>query len=247
MKKEELEIPGLPDKELARFAALANQSRKVKATMDGRILHARDAYAIKLSAISEWAEEAGKTVAEWAEKNRKKLFDSVGKKSLELTHAVIGWKLGGRTVCLRPGVSTEGAIDRLQASRRMRGYVRHMVEINRAAILADLRAGEVTCAELSEFGIAIKARERFFINPKIGGKAVAIKWTVKRSLPSKVKTLEDARATKESKSDAPDAPAETARTRDCKALEFGPAGSELDAETARPRDRKGRKNGKAKD
>ena len=72
MKKEELEIPGLPDEELARFAALANQSRKVKATMDGRILHARDAYATRLSEISAEAESEGKTVAEWAEKNRKK-------------------------------------------------------------------------------------------------------------------------------------------------------------------------------
>lgn len=216
MKKEELEIPGVPDDELARFAALANQSRKVKATMDGRILHARDAYATRLSEISAEAESEGKTVAEWAEKNRKKLLEATGKKSLELTHAVIGWKLGGRTVCLRPGVSTEAVIDRLQASRRLRGYVRTVVEINRAAILADLRAGEVTCAELSEFGIVIKARERFFINPKIGGKAVAIKWTVKRSLPSKVKTLEDARATKESKADAPEAPAESVRSRDRK-------------------------------
>lgn len=136
----------LAKKNRAEFAA-----QKLKGRMDElgqRMLR----YQLALKA---WAEQ---TRQQWGEK-----------KTLELRHVVLNFKLAPRSIVLLKDWTTEMVLKALQRRPRLRQYIRIKREIDRQRLLADLRpdAGRLDVHALNVVGLGVAQAETFSIEPKL--------------------------------------------------------------------------------
>jgi phage host-nuclease inhibitor protein Gam len=153
---------------LSAADALAGQISRVMLTADKlkndqekEISAIRDRYAERLLDLNNYVDEAVILLKHWADKNSS-LF--AVKKSIDLTHAVIGFRTGMPRLKLKAKLTWDKA---LEAIKKVSGavYVRIEEVLDKAALLSD-RDKPATKLLMDNVGIKVVQDETFFIEPR---------------------------------------------------------------------------------
>jgi phage host-nuclease inhibitor protein Gam len=124
-------------------------------------MHAWRAAQGELAEIDQRIKEKSTTVQSWAEANPSE-FGAL--KSLDVTHAVIGWRTGQPTLKTLAGWTWDRVLEKLNLVAAST-YIRLKEEVNKAAILADRES--LGAEKLRGMGMRVVQDESFFIEPKI--------------------------------------------------------------------------------
>jgi phage host-nuclease inhibitor protein Gam len=146
---------------VARQAAiLIIQLREAQNDLDQAITHARKQYEGRFSALDTAIKEQTTLLRDWATANPTAFGD---KKSLELTHAIIGWRIGNPTLKTLSGWTWDRVLEKLKAIGSQ--YIRTTEDVHKQQILADRHIlGDAT---LRELGCRVVQDEPFYIEPKL--------------------------------------------------------------------------------
>lgn len=146
---------------MAEVARADAAERKLTAQMDVEIAKVRDKYAEALSCERRRRQCAEEDLASWASLN-KQVFGA--RRSLQLTHGVIGWRLGTPALRLRTRVKAEMAFERVK--QHLPEFIRTKEEVNKEALLAAYAGAQVTADLLLGCGYQVTQTERFYVEPK---------------------------------------------------------------------------------
>jgi phage host-nuclease inhibitor protein Gam len=158
-------LPGNTSREqaedsFAQFADADAKQQRIQATMDVAITKIREKYAEEINKLSEIKDTAFEVVQTYAVNNR----DAFGnKKSMELTHGVIGFRTGTPKLKTRKGFTWASALNLLKEF--LPAYVRTVEEPAKDRLLADRDVPEVSVL-FAKVGIMVDQDETFFIEPK---------------------------------------------------------------------------------
>jgi phage host-nuclease inhibitor protein Gam len=144
------------------LARLTIDRMGVEATLNDELKAVRDRYQEELTNLGEDADAEFRMLKEWAEAHPEEFSE---KKSLELTHGVIGFRTGTPAVRFMRGVSEDEAIALIKLDPRWDRYLRMVTEINKQAIIEDREALEA--AGLAALGLKITQSETFYAEPTI--------------------------------------------------------------------------------
>ena len=146
---------------ISKYADEWTARNKAKAFRDRQIRAAREKYEEVLLGRDATILKITENAAKIAEKNPS-VFGR-DRKSVALTHGVIGFRDQPARVAIRPSMSEDEAIQNLIDSG-LEKFIRYRPELNRSAIL---QADRDDIIRLAENGVSIeKACARFFIKPK---------------------------------------------------------------------------------
>ena len=158
---------------LETVAAVAREmlvERDLKNAMDTELQEVRDKYQADLAAAATEIELKTELCAEYVTQHPD-LFPK-DRKSLDLTHAIIGFRTGTPKVKLLKRWSVEAVIEALKA-RFAKRYIREVVEIDKERIIA--ARDVLTTEDLAGVGLAITQTETFYIEPKLEDQPAVVK------------------------------------------------------------------------
>lgn len=134
---------------------------KIKADMDAEIKAVRDDYESDMSGVSDRLNVNMQTAQQWAELNPSEF----GKlKSIDMTHGVVGWRIGNPTLKPRSGLTWDNVVERIKQMTGFSACIRHIEEPDKQAILA--KRDEFTAGEFIAMGVRVVQAETFFIEVK---------------------------------------------------------------------------------
>lgn len=148
----------------AEYAAREYTTASVKldnltSRLNARIQKIREEYADEIAALQEVADSQLAIVQAWADDNAPLFFK---KKSLELVHAIVGYRTSTPSLKTIRGVTWAKAIALIEAIRP--DFLRKKVEVDKEAIIAQRDA--LQPEGLKALGVRIDQAERFFMDPK---------------------------------------------------------------------------------
>ncbi len=152
---------------LGEFRELSIQRAQVHLDIEAARQAIEQAHAPRLAEIDTALEERAEQLSHWATTNQ---VEFGTRKSLELTHGVIGWRTGQPQLKTRTGFTWERVLETLQ-KLGLSGFIRRKEEVAKDAILAARQDLEAT-GRLKEIGCRVVQDEPFFIEPKIEEPAV---------------------------------------------------------------------------
>jgi len=171
MNKKRIKIPAAQVRTRAEMETLAgeiaemkNRQRAHSAEMDAGLNEIRKRYAAILGGLDEQIAARMELAREWAEAN---LAEFGAAKSLELTHAVIGYRTGQPQLKTLTGWTWERVLEKLASLPGAGELVRTKVEVNKQQILAE--RGNLGAERLREMGVRVAQEETFFVDPKLNG------------------------------------------------------------------------------
>lgn len=144
----------------AAFSIADAKAAKINANIDLQFSKIREKYSTELTELNDEKEEAFEKLQNYAENNR----DEFGnKKSLELTHGIIGFRTGTPKLKLLKGFTWNSVTNLLK--NFLPTYVRVEEEPAKDRLLSDRDAPEVA-AKLKDCGICVAQDESFYVEPK---------------------------------------------------------------------------------
>lgn len=144
----------------AEYATADAKVQQITAKMDGEIVAIRDKNAEKLAALTKTKEEAIDKLMAFA-KSKPELF--VKKKSLEMTHGIIGFRTGTPSLKTIKGFTWASVTSMLKEF--MPEFVRTVDEPAKDLLLAN-REQEDIAKNFAKCGFKVEQTESFFIEPK---------------------------------------------------------------------------------
>lgn len=144
----------------AKFAAADANQQKITAQMDVQITKIREKYADQLTELAEVKDSAFELIQAYATNNREEFGK---KKSMELTHGVIGFRTGTPKLKTLKGYTWPSVLNLLKTF--MPTYVRTVDEPAKDRLLADREVIDVA-ALFPKCGIMVDQDEAFFVEPK---------------------------------------------------------------------------------
>lgn len=148
---------------LAReIAELTLARNKQQTELDEAITALRERYEDSLGQIDKDLGEKMEVARAWAEANPSEFGKG---KSLDLVHAIIGWRTGQPTLKTLSGFTWDRVLEKLDAFPLWAKYVRVKREVSKETILAD--RNELQPQDLKSMGVRVVQDEAFFIDPKI--------------------------------------------------------------------------------
>ena len=154
LTREEAEIA------FAAFAEADAKQQRITATMDVQITKIRERYSDELTKLSEEKEKNFEIIQAFAVNNR----DAFGnKKSMDLTHGVIGFRTGTPKLKTRKGFTWPSVLNLVKEF--LPSYVRTSEEVAKDRLLADREVPEIA-SQFTKVGILVDQDENFFVEPK---------------------------------------------------------------------------------
>ncbi len=147
---------------LREIRELKLAERSLSAEKDARLKALDDTYARQLDPIQQSLRELTARVAQWAASHTEEFGD---RKTLELTHGTLGWRLNPPSLKTLSGWTWKKVLAKLKALPAMSAYIRTREEVSKEAILAD-RAAHSPDA-LRAIGVKIVQEEEFWIEPRL--------------------------------------------------------------------------------
>ncbi|MDB6022913.1 MAG: Mu Gam family protein [Pedosphaera sp.] len=147
---------------LGRLAKATAEQKVFKNVLEQAFQAAREQFQPSIEAAQATIDAEKMALEMWASENAGEFGD---KKSLDMLHGTIGFRLGQRQVKLRSGMTWEKVKERLGAFRKGI-YLRMKPEVDKEAILRDEAAGELATSDQSTMGVRVAQEEDFFANPK---------------------------------------------------------------------------------
>jgi phage host-nuclease inhibitor protein Gam len=133
-------------------------------TMEARLAEIRGMYAEELGALGQEISELLDQVEVWALANP---GEFPPKKSLELTHATIGFRTGMPRLKLLGRGSWKKSFEKVRTDPDLSMYIRTSEELNREALIADRET--LDPKTLANVGLKVVQDETFFVDPKKEG------------------------------------------------------------------------------
>ena len=146
---------------MAEVAIADAAERRLTAQMDAELTKVREKYAQALEQERSRRLQAEEQLASWAELH-KEAFGA--RRSMKLTHGVMGWRLGTPALKLRNRVKAAMAFEKVK--ERLPEYIRVCEEVNKEALLAAHAGKQVSDELLAQVGYQVTQTERFYIEPK---------------------------------------------------------------------------------
>lgn len=133
---------------------------RLSSEMDARLAAIRNEYADPLSSAKSTLAINMDVAEDWAKAHPEEF--PVGKKSIEMTHGVIGFRTGTPKLKLLSRETWEKVLDRLK--KYQVDYTRTSITPDKEALIADReKLGE---AVLRDFGLKVVQDETFYVEPK---------------------------------------------------------------------------------
>ena len=122
----------------------------------------REHYRDKIADLNAFVDTAILSVRGWAEKNSE-LFGN--KKSMEFTHATIGFRTGTPKLKLKSRMTWDKVFEAMKTAPGAKDYLKIEEVIDRAGLISD-REETHTQELLMELGIKVVQDETFYVDPK---------------------------------------------------------------------------------
>jgi phage host-nuclease inhibitor protein Gam len=150
------------DNILHHIRRLTIERNQVQLDRDAAVAALDDRTGPVLTELGQSIERHVESVRCWAESNP----DEFGKlKSLDTTHAVIGWRTGNLSLAKLAGWTWDRVVEKIKSLPAMSSYLRVKEDVAKDLIIADR---EVLGPEgLRMIGVKIAQSESFFVEPKI--------------------------------------------------------------------------------
>jgi phage host-nuclease inhibitor protein Gam len=126
--------------------------------MDGRITEVKKKYEERLSEIKSSMTPRIDSIRAWAKAH---LADFAGRRSMEMLHGVIGWRLDPPSIKLMKGFTWPAVLQRLRDLGRVE-FIRTEEKPNKEALLA-VRETE----NLKTFYLQVVQEDEFFVEPAL--------------------------------------------------------------------------------
>ncbi|WP_108821070.1 host-nuclease inhibitor Gam family protein [Dysgonomonas sp. Marseille-P4361] len=146
---------------LAAYAKADASITKINADLDVKFTKLRDEKADELAKLEAEKSEAFDLVQAYALENKETQFSK--KKSVELTHGTIGFRMGTPKIKTLKGF-TQKAVAKL-LEKLAPEYVRKTVELDKEKLIAD-RDKEGMAAKMKDYGVEVVQDETFYIELK---------------------------------------------------------------------------------
>lgn len=148
------------DDAFGRYADADARQQQITAKMDVQITKIREKFADTLAELDEVKEKAFDEIQSYAENNR----DEFGtKKSMELTHGIIGFRTGTPKLKTLKGFTWKSVTNLLREF--LPSYIRTEESPAKDRLLAD-RENPDTAANFAKCGIYVDQDETFYVEPK---------------------------------------------------------------------------------
>jgi len=143
---------------LRRIAEVKLEETALKAEMDEQLTRTRKQYEARLAKLQDQLLRMLESLRAWAEAHPEEFG---GKKTLEMLHGLIGWRM--TPPALRPlrGVTWSAVLQRLKEMGKLQ-FVRIKEEVNREALLAARDA-----ENLKALYCQVVQEDEFFVEPKL--------------------------------------------------------------------------------
>jgi phage host-nuclease inhibitor protein Gam len=151
------------DDTLRQIAELTLRRNAISIELDQKITAIKDILGRDITDTQKVLEEKTELIRAWAEANPTEFN---GLKSLDTTHAVIGWRTGQPTLKTLAGWTWDRVLEKIKSLRDLAIlYVRTKEEVNKQAIITDREL--IAPEQLRDLGLKILQEESFFIEPKL--------------------------------------------------------------------------------
>lgn len=150
-------------REIAELTLARNEEQT---EMDQRITAIRQEYEASLAQLTKALEQKTECARAWAEAHPEEFN---GLKSLDLTHGVIGWRVGNPTLKTLTGWTWDRVLDKLKSllarNKSIADFIRTKEEVNKQQIIAC--RDNLADSDLREMGVRIVQEEAFYVEPKL--------------------------------------------------------------------------------
>lgn len=143
------------------YAKAEAMTQKIQADIELQCAKIREKHAPRLAELEAEKQEAFDTLQSFAVENQADLFSK--KKSLEMTHGVIGFRTGTPKLKTLKGFTWASALQLVREF--LPGYIRQTEEIAKDKLLAD-RDAERMAEQMGKCGIQVVQDESFFVDAK---------------------------------------------------------------------------------
>lgn len=145
----------------AKYAKASAKYDKVTAEIELQCAKIREKYQVELSSLDTEKETAFDMLQSYATEHQAELFAK--RKSLEMTHGVIGFRTGTPKLKTLKGFTWASALQLVREF--LPGYIRTTEEICKDKLLAD-RDVDGMLGGMAKCGISVVQDETFFVEPK---------------------------------------------------------------------------------
>lgn len=143
------------------YAKTAATIDKRQAEIELACAKIREKYACELTQLQAERDTAFETLQSFAVENQGELFSK--KKSLEMTHGVIGFRTGTPKLKTLKGFTWASVLTLVKEF--LPGYVRTVEEVAKDKLLAD-RGEEDMAQSMAKCGVHVVQEEAFYVEPK---------------------------------------------------------------------------------
>lgn len=147
----------------AEYSKADARIQQINATMDVQITKIREKYQDEIAELSQQKEDAFEQIQVYATENRQ---DFGNKKSLEMSHGIIGFRTGTPKLKTLKGFTWNSVTNLLKEF--LPSYIRTTEEPAKDRLLSDREDPEIQ-SKLSKVGLFVDQDETFFVEPKKEG------------------------------------------------------------------------------
>lgn len=148
------------------IAELTLARNKEQIELDEAITAIKERYEVTLGNYGKALEEKTECARAWAEANPSEFN---GLKSLDLTHGVVGWRIGNPQLKPLTGWTWDRVLEKLKSlvmiNSSFADFIRLKEEVNKQQILAG--RDNLMDADLRNMGVRVVQEESFYVEPKI--------------------------------------------------------------------------------
>jgi len=122
----------------------------------------QEQHAGPLETIETQLTQKTELLSGWADANPSEF---AGKKSLEMTHGLIGWRIGKPTLKTLSGWTWDRVLEKLQSLPAFSRFIRRKDEVDKATILTERET--IAQEDLRTIGVRVVQEEAFFVEPDV--------------------------------------------------------------------------------
>lgn len=150
---------------MRELANAVNSQRRVLADRDAAVLQINKRVEAPLAQLAETIKAHTDALRAWAESNPDAF--PKGRKSLEMTSGILGFRTGTPSLKLFSRAFTWDKVIDLISQAWRTSYIRTKEEVAKDVILADYAANTITSDNLRTMGLKVDQAESFFVEPKL--------------------------------------------------------------------------------
>ena len=162
LKSEETDLRFKAENLLSDYVLTVNKYNGYMAELEMQLTEIRKQYEFKLDKLKTKIENIALNLRKFAEENHDLYFGGE-KKSMNLLHGIIGFRLGNPKLKSAKGFTWKSILELVKD--RMHDYIRTKEEVAKDKILADKDNKDIK-ELINQCGIEIVQEESFYIEPK---------------------------------------------------------------------------------